>query len=90
MENTKNAVNYGIDWKNVDLNDGYNRDQKILDPYSFNMLLLEIHCNIKKEEISEETIKKQFEEQLQNKVRTAREILNDNLKNIMNYALKTK
>lgn len=90
MENTKNAVNYGIDWKNVDLNDGYNRDQKILDPYSFHDILLEIHCNIKKEEISEETIKKQFEEQLQKKVRTAREILNDNLKNIMNYALKTK
>lgn len=44
-----------MDWKNVDLDDGYERDQNILDPYDFDTLLLEISCNVR--DINPETIR---------------------------------
>lgn len=84
----KNAVNYGIDWKNVDLEDGCNRDQNILDPYSFNTLLLEINCNLT--EITEEAVLKQALESLESKVTSMKEILENNIGNITKYAQKER
>jgi len=75
---------YGIDWKNVNLKDGYERTRNILEPYSFDTLLLEINCNLN--EVDAETVRKQFETELQNKVREAREIFANNLQNIVNEA----
>jgi len=43
-----------MDWKNIDLTSGYERDQNFLDGYDFETLLLEIHCNMK--EITKEAI----------------------------------
>lgn len=74
----------GINWKNVNLSDGYEREQNILDPYSFDVLLLEISCNLR--EITEETVKAEFEKQLQSKIESAREVFNDNLTNIVKKA----
>lgn len=74
-----------MNWQNVNLKDNYERDQNILDPYSFDTLLLEISCNLP--EITEETIRKQFETSLKSKIDSAREIFNDNLQNILNEAI---
>ena len=71
-----------MNWKNVNLTDSYERDQNILEPYSFDTLLLECYCNIKSSEVSEQRIREQFETVLKAKVREAREIFNDNLSNI--------
>ena len=72
-----------MNWKNVDL-ESYELDLNILDPYSFKILLLEVNCNLP--EINEETVTKQFEETLRGKIRSAREIFNYNLKNIVKHA----
>ena len=77
-----------MNWKNVDLTSGYERDQNILDSYDFETLLLEIHCNIPSHLINEETIKKHFEEELKSKIECAKEVFYNNLKNITNQALK--
>lgn len=77
-----------MDWKNVNLESSYERDQNILDPYSFDILLLEIGCNLR--EINKETIKKQFNESLESKIRSAKEVFNNNLENILNKALEER
>jgi len=75
---------YGIDWKNVNLKDGYERSQTILSGYTFDELLLEIEHNCRT--IDAKTVREQFEKELRNKVREAREIFADNLQNIVNEA----
>ena len=73
-----------MDWNNVNLKSGYERGQNILDPYSFDTLLTEISCNIR--DINEETVKQQFETELKNKIRSAREVFKANLHNIVKEA----
>ena len=73
-----------MDWKNVDLNDGYEQDQCILDGYTFNQLLLEINHNLR--EITEETVMAQFEESLRSKIECARDVMRWNIKNITKKA----
>jgi len=73
-----------MDFNNVDLNDGYERDQNIIDPLSFDTLLLEISCNLR--EINRETVLKQFEDDLQSKITSAREIIDANIDNIVKKA----
>lgn len=75
---------YGIDWANVDLNSAYESSRNILEPYTFDDILLECEHNIRG--INTETVKAQFEEQLQCKIREARETFADNLKNIVEKA----
>lgn len=77
-----------MDWNNVDLNDGWERDLNILDPYSFNMLLLEISCNVR--EINAQTVRQQFETSLQSKISCAREVFEANLANIVTEAIKER
>lgn len=84
----KGTGNHGIDWSNVDLNSAYEASQSILNSYTFDELLLEVHCNIKDIEINEETIRKQFDESLQSKIQSAKEVFESNLKNIANHAKK--
>ena len=79
-----NAVNYGVDWTNVNLTDSCQRDQPILDAYTFDTLLLEISCNLP--EISKETVTAEFEKQLQSKIRSARKVFVNNVDNIVNQA----
>ena len=73
-----------MDWNNVDLNSAYERGQNILDPYSFDTLLLEIHCNLR--EINHETVKAQFMESLNSKIQSAKEVFAVNLDNIVKEA----
>lgn len=84
----QNAVNYGIDWRNVYLGSAFNRDQPMLDPYSFNTLLLEIECNLP--EITEATVREQALKALESKVNSFKEILENNLSNITKHAQKER
>ena len=77
---------YGTDWSNLDLNDDYQRNLPILNDYSLDGLLLEVNCNIPN--ITKETIRKQFLESLNSKVQSAKEIFEDNLDNILKYAIE--
>ena len=74
----------GINWENVNLSDGYERNQNIIDPLSFDALLLEINCNLSN--INAETVKKQFEEDLKSRIESAREVFENNLRNIIDNA----
>lgn len=73
-----------MDWNNIDLDSNYERDQNIIDPLNFDTLLLEVGCNIK--DITKEAITKQFEDDLQNRITSAREVFALNLENIQKEA----
>lgn len=77
-----------MNWENINLNDSYERDQNMIDPLSFDTLLLEISCNIS--EVTKENITAQFEEDLKQRIESAREIFNNNINNIFNQALKER
>lgn len=73
-----------MNYLNVNLNSAYELDQNILDPYNFDILLLEISCNIK--DINPQTVTAQFNEVLNSKVESAKEIFAANLANIVKKA----
>ena len=75
-----------MDWKKINLQSEYERSLNILDPYNFDTLLLEISCNLKV--INKDTIKKQFDTVLSNKIESAKEVFKNNLENILKDALK--
>jgi hypothetical protein len=73
-----------MDWNNINLKDNYERNQNIIDPLSFDTLLLEISCNVR--EINKENVLKQFETDLKSRIESAREIMLSNLDNIVKDA----
>ena len=75
---------FTTDWNNVDLDSPSNRALEILDGYSFQALLLEIYCNLP--EINENTVTQQFETELRNRIDSARDVFQANLKNIVKTA----
>lgn len=77
-----------MNWKNVNLNSCYERSQAILDPYTFDTLLLEVACNLP--EINRETVKAQAMISIKSKYESAIEILNNNLDNLTKEALKER
>ena len=77
-----------MDWTNINLSDNYERSQNVLNAYSFDTLLLEISTNLN--EITEETIKTYFEKEFRLKINEAKEIFNDNLKNIVAKATEER
>lgn len=77
-----------MNWNNVDLNDGYEIDQNLIEPLSFRTLLLEIECNCR--EIDVKAVSKQFEEDLQSRIRDAREVFAANLENIAKRAKEAR
>lgn len=79
-----------MDWNNVDLSEGCERDQNFLDGYSFDMLLLEINCNMKKEDITEASVRQYAEKVIRGKVEEAYSILHSNLVNIVKQAKSEK
>ena len=84
----KTAYNYATDWSNIDLSDNYKRNLNLLENYTFDTLLLEVSCNIKDSEINKETVKKQALESINAKYQESLELLNDNLDNLTNEAIK--
>lgn len=77
-----------MNWNNIDLTSGYERDQNILDGYSFDTLLLEVSCNVK--DINAQSVHEQFEKSLKNNIDSAREVFAANLKNIVLQAKKER
>ena len=75
-----------MDWKNIDLESGYEKSQNLMDGYTFEQLLLEVYCNFREEEIDEIVIFEHAERIFKAKYEEAIEVLNDNLINITNYA----
>ena len=75
-----------MNWNNVNLEDNYERGQNIIDPLSFETLLLEVHCNI--QDITIAAVRNQFEIDLQNRIKSARETFEANVKNITAKAKK--
>lgn len=75
-----------MNWKNFDLKSSYERDQNIIEPLSFNTLLLEVSSNIKN--INKKTVIEQFELDLRLRIESAREVFEDNLDNIVADALE--
>jgi hypothetical protein len=77
---------YTTDWSNINLSRPANGRLNMLEHYDFDTLFLEISCNLS--EINEATVTAQFEETLKSKIKSAREIFADNLKNIVAEAQK--
>ena len=86
----KTQNTYEINWSNIDLSSIYQRNLNILEPYNFDMLLLEISCNIKKDDINSSTVATHAKEVLKAKYEEALDILNDNLNNIVKQAKKER
>lgn len=84
----KQTYGIGTDWANVDLNSPCESALNMLDPYPFDTLLLEIHCNLPN--ITTATVKEQALKSIREKYNTALEILNDNLENITKHAQKER
>ena len=78
-----------MNWRNIDLN-SHEREVNIVDPLSFDTLLLEISCNIRTENLNEAEISKAFEHRLICIADEAREIFRANLKNITKQAIKER
>ena len=75
-----------MDWKNIDLESGYEKSQNLMENYTFEDLLLEVYCNFSEEEIDEVTIFEHAESVFKMQYKEAIEILNYNLVNITNHA----
>lgn len=86
MENNKGT--FGIDWKNVNLDSPFEASRNLLENYTFDTLLLEVHCNLPT--INEATVKAQAILSIRAKYQEAIEILNNNLSNITKHAQKER
>jgi len=73
-----------MNWNNIDLNSGYERDQNVLDGISSADLLLNIACNVK--EITAETVRREFDTALESAVNSAKEVFEANLENYVKKA----
>lgn len=76
-----------MNWDNIDLN-SHERDATLIDPLTFDDLLLEINCNIK--DINFKTVKFQFIKDLQYRLEEAQSIFNSNIDNIVKQAKKER
>jgi len=77
-----------MDYANVNFNSSYEVSQNLIEPLRFETLLLEVECNLPV--ISEKTIRKQFELDLQSRITEAREIFDANIKNMTKHARQTR
>lgn len=77
-----------MNWNNINLESPYEVQQDILDGYDCETLLLEVNCNLKV--INRETVKAQAMESIKCKYKTAIEILDANLDNLVAYAQKER
>jgi len=79
-----------MNYSKIDLASNYERNQDILNGYNLETLLLEIHCNLKDNELTAEGITKQFNESLAMNINSAKEIFKDNLESIIKQAKKER
>lgn len=79
-----------MDYKNINLEDSYEREKAILDSYNMDDLLLEISCNFRKEAITPDNVRQHIKEVLDLRYWEALEIFEDNLNNICKQAIKER
>ncbi len=78
-----------MDWNNVDLSDGsHERDANLMDPLTFEQLLLEINCNLK--DITPDTVQTLGYARLADMYEEAKDIFWSNLDNIVEQARKER
>ena len=77
-----------MDYNNINLKSEYERGQSIIDALSFDALLLEVSCNIRTENLNKEGIMKQFNESLQSRINSAKDIMSANIDNLLTDALE--
>jgi len=77
-----------MDWKNVNLESAYESSRNILEPISFDDLLLVMSCNVRN--ISKDTLMKEFTEMLAAKVTEAEEIFMNNAESILKKAIEIR
>ena len=74
-----------MNWENINLKSEYERSRNFLESYDFNTLLLELECNFKTEDLTEEKILQHTEEVMRRNLAEAKTILKDNIKNIIQH-----
>lgn len=79
-----------MDWNNINLNSEYERSQNFLDGYDFETLLLELQTNFKTEDLTEEKVLNHAFKAIENRVKEAKEILRDNIKQIVQVEQKER
>lgn len=75
---------YSTNWENIDLNSPCERNLELISGLTFQTFLMEIDSNLP--EITEKTVRAQFEEDLRRINQEARWVFEKNLKNITQYA----
>lgn len=79
-----------MDWNNINLNSEYERSQNFLDGYDFETLFMELQTNFKTEDLTEEKVLNHAFKAIENMVREAKEILTDNIKQIVQVEQKER
>jgi hypothetical protein len=82
------TTTFGTDWNNIDMHSSYETSLNLVENLTFDTLLLEIGCNCNK--IDEQSVTKQFEEDLRSRIQSAREIFEANLQSIIRKAKLTR
>ena len=81
---------YSTDWNNIDLSSGYERNLNILDPYNFESLLLELHCNIPTKDLTKATVLSHAKDVIKAKYIEAMEVLESNAENVLKHELEDR
>jgi len=71
-----------MNWNNIDFNREYETAQTFLDGYSFDILILELTCNYRAEEITPGLVRKHAIDEIQKKAEEAVSIVEHNAKGI--------
>jgi hypothetical protein len=77
-----------MDWMNVDMQSPSERSASLIDGLTFEVLLLEIGCNVR--DITPASVMAQFEEDLQSRIAEARQVMEANLLNITREAIRER
>jgi hypothetical protein len=77
----------GQEWANLDLSRPSEQDRRILEPYTFATLLLEVSHNIRGEDITPDTIRREFEQRMKERAECAREVFEANTEAIYLQAI---
>lgn len=77
-------MNTSIDWEKIDFESSFQRSLNLIEPLTFETLLLEVDCNIP--EITKGAIILQFKEDLSSRIEEAWEIFGANLDSIHSAA----
>ena len=84
------TAEYTTDWNNINLSSAYQRNLNILEPYDFETLLLELHCNIPTKDLTKEAVLSHAKEVINAKMIEAIEILESNVENVLKYELEQR